>query len=73
MPISVADIVVGGIYGTENNQERRVTKIENGKAHYESRGGNVKNEWGYGHSISSPPSLQSFADACDRVISLPKV
>lgn len=31
MPIRIVDIVVGGIYATENNQERRVTKIEYGK------------------------------------------
>jgi hypothetical protein len=71
MPIGIVDIVVGGLYATANNQERHVTKIEHGKVHYESRGGNVKNEWSYGHSISQPPSLESFAEACDRVLSKP--
>ena len=72
MSIKTTEIVVGGIYGTATNQERRVTKIENGKVHYESRGGNVKGDWIYGHPISSPPALDSFAEACDRVISKPQ-
>jgi len=71
MAIQTSDVVVGGIYATENNQERRVNKIESEKVYYESRGGNVKNEWSPGHTLASPPSIENFADACSRVISKP--
>jgi len=71
MPISISDVVVGGIYVAGDNQERRVTKIEDGKAHYESRSGNLKNEWSYGHAKTNPPSLESFAQACTSVVSKP--
>ncbi|MGH8612419.1 MAG: hypothetical protein ACREYF_10355 [Gammaproteobacteria bacterium] len=72
MPIPTSEVVVGGVYATSNNQERRITKIEAGKGHYESRGGNVKNDWSYGHAKASPLSLESFAEACDKVISVTK-
>jgi hypothetical protein len=68
MPIKISDIVVGGVYATTSNQERRVTAIEDDKVFYESRGGNVKNEWGPGHTLASPPSVEKFAEACDSVI-----
>lgn len=69
MPIQISDVVVGGIYATANNQERRVSRIDQGKVFYESRGGNENNEWAPGHTLASPPSIESFADACDRIIS----
>jgi hypothetical protein len=71
MPITQTDVVVGGIYATESNQERRVTRIENGTVFYESRGGNVKNDWSPGHTLANPPSLENFAAACSRVVSRP--
>lgn len=71
MPIAQSDVVVGGIYATANNQERRVTRIDNGSVYYEARGGNAQNEWNFGSSLSNPPSLESFANACDRIISKP--
>ena len=71
MAINVNDVVVGGIYKTSNNQERRITSIANGRVHYESRGGNVKNQWSPGHTKSNPPSIQNFADACEEVVSKP--
>ena len=71
MPISISDVVVDGMYVAGANQERRVTKIEDGKVHYESRSGNLKNEWSYGHAKGIPPSLESFAQACTSVISKP--
>ncbi len=71
MPISISDVVVGGIYVAGANQERRVTKIEGEKVHYESRSGNIKNDWIYGHAKGIPPSLESFAQACTSVVSKP--
>lgn len=71
MPIDISDVVVGGVYSTANNQERRVTQIVNDEVFYESRGGNVQNDWAQGHTLASPPSLESFAAACDNVISKP--
>lgn len=71
MAILESDVVVGGIYATSSNQHRRVTKIEGGNVHYESRGGNVQNEWSYGHTKAAPPSLEKFAEACSEVISKP--
>ena len=44
MPISISDVVVGGVFVAGANQERRVTKIEDGKVYFESRSGNIKNE-----------------------------
>jgi hypothetical protein len=69
MPIPVSEVVVGGIYATERNQERRVSRIENGRVIYESRGGNVQNEWSPGHTLANPPSIENFAAGCSRVIS----
>jgi hypothetical protein len=37
MPIIESEVVVRGIYALSNNQERRVTAIENGKVRYEIR------------------------------------
>jgi hypothetical protein len=73
MPISAVDVVVGGIYATATNQHRRVVKIVGNKVYYDSRGGNVMSAWGPGHLKSSPPSLESFVAACERVISKPAV
>ncbi len=63
MSLRIEDIVVGGVYKTANNQERRVIDIKDGKVYYESRGGNVKNEWSFGHTLATPPSLEKFAEA----------
>lgn len=41
MPILVSEVVVGGIYATERNQDRRVSRNESGRVIYESYGGNV--------------------------------
>lgn len=71
MPVSISDVVVGGVYVAGANQERRVTKIEDEKVHYETRSGNLKNEWNYGHAKGNPPSLENFALACTSVISKP--
>ena len=71
MPIPVSDVVVGGVYATATNQERRVLAIVGGKVHYESRSGNLKNPWGSGHIKSAPPGIEKFAADCERVISKP--
>jgi len=71
MPILETQIVVGGIYATPTNQERRVTKIMDGRVYYDARGGNAQNDWGPAHTLANPPTLQTFAQACDRVISVP--
>ena len=71
MAIAELDVVVGGIYATASNQERRVKKIVNGKIEYESRGGNVRSAWGFGSPKSALPTLKKFAEDCDRVISKP--
>lgn len=73
MPINPSDVVVGGIYATANNQERRVIEVTpTGHVHYESRGGNVKGPWSYGPTKANPPTLETFTSACERVISLPE-
>ena len=71
MPIPAPEVVVDGIYATANNQERRVSRIENGKVFYESRGGSAKNAWSPGHTLANPPSIEDFATACSRVVSKP--
>lgn len=71
MSILLSDVVVNGVYATEGNQERRVLKVVGGKVFYESRGGNVKNEWAPGHTLANPPSIDAFAEACSHVISKP--
>lgn len=71
MPIPISDVVVGGCYLAGDGQERRVTKIEDGKVWYESRSHRLKNEWSFGHAKTRPPSLKSFAQACHRVLSKP--
>ncbi len=69
MAIKVSEVVVGGIYVTANNQERRVNQIEKGNVFYEARGGNAGNDWGPGHTLAAPPSIENFADACEKTIS----
>lgn len=71
MPIPVSEVVTNGVYATENNQERRILKIEGGRVFYESRGGNVQNEWAPGHTLANPPTIDTFAEACLCVISKP--
>lgn len=72
MPISEGDLVVGGVYATANNQERQALKIEDGKVSYNARGGNVKSDWHLGHAINNPPSIKTFIEAVDHVISKPE-
>jgi hypothetical protein len=63
MPISEAEVVIGGKYRTENNQERVVVGCSSDcKVVYASRGGNVKNS--FDHRVAS--SLSRFADACSE-------
>ena len=69
MPIQETEVVVGGIYEAGNNQQRKVTKIKDGKVFYSSRGGNVKNDWAPGHTLANPPSIKTFADACSKKLS----
>ena len=71
MPILETQVVVGRIYATPTNQQRRVTKIKDGKVYYDARGGNVQNDWGPGHIYANPPTLHTFAQACNRVTLLP--
>jgi len=71
MPVDQSKIVVGGIYATANNQERKVTKIENGYVHWDSRGGNVQNDWSPGHTKAGPTPLTKFAEDCARIVSVP--
>lgn len=43
--------------------KKEESQIKDGKVCYESRGGNVKNEWSFGHTLATPPSLEKFAEA----------
>ena len=63
MPIVESDVVVGGIYALSNNQERRVTAIEDGKVRYEVRV-DAKSPWTEGSHAANPPKLATFARAC---------
>ncbi len=71
MSIPQSDVRVGGIYSAGNNQHRKVVAIENGYVHWDSRGGNVQNDWAPGHPKSSPTPLAKFGEDCTGVISLP--
>jgi len=68
MSIAHSDVVVGGHYLAGDEQERRVTKIEDGKVWYESRSHRLKNEWSYGHAKTVPPSTEGFCKACYQVL-----
>jgi len=68
MSILISEVLVGGICKTTNNQERKVTKIENGKVYYDSRGGNVKNEWSGGHTLATPPTIEKFVNDIESKI-----
>ena len=70
MPIPEFEVVVGGIYALSNNQERRVTAIENGKVRYEVRV-DTKSEWNRGSPVSNPPKLKTFANACSHSVVKP--
>jgi hypothetical protein len=71
MSIPESDIVVGGIYATASNQERRVTAIDNGRVRYDARKGSAQAEWGRGSLRANPPRLATFANACARTVSKP--
>lgn len=71
MPVKQPDVCVGGIYSAGNNQERRVTKIEKGYVYWDSRGGNVQNDWSPGHTLSRPTPLDKFAMDCTGIVSIP--
>lgn len=68
MGISPSEIVVGGHYLAGDEQERRITKIENGKVWYQSRSYRLKNEWFFGHAVTIPPSIGTFCEACHQVL-----
>jgi len=70
MPIAESEVVVGGIYALSNNQERRVTAIENGKVRYEVRV-DTKSGWGRGSPMANPPKLKTFANACNHPVVKP--
>lgn len=70
MPIAESEVVVGGIYALSNNQERRVTAIENGKVRYEVRV-DTKSGWGHGSPVANPPKLRTFANACSHTVVKP--
>jgi hypothetical protein len=44
MSIQISEVVVGGHYLAGDEQERRVTKVEDGKVWYDSRSYRLKNE-----------------------------
>ena len=67
MPIAESEVVVGGIYALSNNQERRVSAIENGKVRYEVRA-DSKGAWSPGSQQANPPKLKTFASACSHTI-----
>ena len=67
MPIAESEVVVGGIYALSNNQERRVTAIENGKVRYDVRA-DPKGAWNRGSPAANPPKLKAFASACSRAV-----
>jgi hypothetical protein len=69
MPISEADVVVGGLYALSNNQERRVSALDNGKVRYQVRV--AKSEWTEGSHPANPPKLKTFAKACSHRIAKP--
>ena len=65
MSINESDVVIGGKYKTEGDQERIVVGCnEDCKVVYASRGGNVQNE--FDHREAS--SLSRFAEACSEKI-----
>lgn len=70
MPIAESEIVVGGIYALSNNQERRVTAIENGKVRFELRA-SAGGDWQRGSPQANPPKLQTFAKACSYMVAKP--
>ncbi len=66
MHIPRSEVVEGGVYITEPDQLRKVTKIENDKVHYLAAGANTNHPWNWGHPKSSPPSIDTFARAVER-------
>jgi len=65
MPINKSDVVIGGKYRTENNQERIVVGCSaDCKVVYASRGGNVQNAF----DNREASSLTRFAEACAEKI-----
>jgi len=71
MPVPLSDVRVGGIYSAGNNQHRKVVKIKDGSVYWDSRGGNVLNDWSPGHTLARPTPLDKFARDCTGIISLP--
>ncbi len=65
MSINESQVVIGGKYKTENNQERIVVGCNSDcKVVYADRGGNVKNEF----SNRNASKLSTFAEACSEKI-----
>lgn len=72
MAIKTSDVQVDGVYITTTNQERKVTEITaDGRIRFNARSANGAT-WSPGHALSSPPTMDKFIEACDRVVSLPK-
>jgi len=65
MPISKSEVVIGGKYKTEGNQERIIVGCDNDcKIVYASCGGNVKNPF----SQRTASSVETFIEACSEKI-----
>ncbi len=65
MPLTAQEVIKGQCYATSNNQHRRVIDIDGDTVTYESRGGNVSNEW----NTKIKVNIDNFAQSVDRVIS----
>lgn len=76
MAILESDVVVGGHYLTENNQERLVTEINGDLVLYNSRSGDsskygAARQWSPCPTKSNPPSIKKFAEDCSEVLFKP--
>ncbi len=71
MPINRRDVVVGAVVETNSGQWRKVTKVDliENKVWYDSKSPDKGPDWAPGHAKSSPPTIDSFCNACAKVIS----
>jgi len=72
MPIDQSKVVIGGVYATASNQERKVVDILPGDlVKFDARSPN-SGKWTPHSVLGKEPSREKFASECERVVSLPK-
>lgn len=75
MPVPTSSVQVGEYFITATDQLRKVTNLSKDaqgrdRVHYLSKSAKIMGrQFDFGHTISNPPLLDTFANGCDKQLS----